>query len=59
MAQFVKKGLAGDGFTCIDVERAEFGFCCQGHDGFDDLEDVKNGAVVGLPAWLRTFGLLR
>ena len=47
MAHFVKKGLAGDGFTCVDVEHVKFGFCCQGHDGFDDLGDVENGVVVG------------
>ncbi len=47
MAHFVKKGSAGNGFTCVDVECAKFGFCCRGHDGFDDLGDVENGAVVG------------
>ncbi len=47
VAHFVKKGLAGDGFTCVDVEHAKFGFCCRGHDGFDDLGYIENGAVVG------------
>ncbi len=43
----MKEGSAGDGFACVDVERVKFGFCCRGHDGFDDLGDVENGAVVG------------
>ncbi len=47
MAHFVKKGSAGDGFACVGVERAKFGFCCRGHDGFDDLGDIENGTVVG------------
>ncbi len=47
MAHSVKKSSAGDVFTCVDVECAKFSFCCRGHDGFDDLGDVENGAVVG------------
>ncbi len=47
MAHFVESGVAGDCFTRVDVERDKFGFCRQGHDGFDDLGDIENGAVVG------------
>jgi len=27
VAHFVEDGVAGDCFTCVDVERAKFGFC--------------------------------
>ncbi len=47
VAQFLEEGLAGDGFLCVDVKRAKFSFCCQGHDGFDDLGDVEDGTIVG------------
>ncbi len=28
VVHFVEDGVAGDCFTCVDVEHAEFGFCC-------------------------------
>ena len=47
VAHFLRDGAAGDCFTCVDVERTEFGFCRQGHGKFDDLGDIENGAAVG------------
>ena len=57
-------------FTAINVEGAEIGLGGGGHDGFDDLVDGKDGAVVGqfggivghekiLPARIRAFDLER
>ncbi len=40
-------GAAGYCFARVDVERAKFGVCRRGHDRFDDLGDIEDGAFVG------------
>ncbi len=34
-------------FACIDVESAKFSFRSTRHDGFEDIGDVEDGAVIG------------
>ncbi len=34
------------GFAGVDIESAKFGFRSTRHDGFDDLGDVEDGAVI-------------
>ena len=39
MAHFYEEVSLQNDFMCIYVEHTEFGLCCQGHNGFDDLHN--------------------
>ena len=46
VAHFFERMLGGKGLVAVDEEGGDFGFCSGGHDGFDDLGDRHDSAVV-------------
>ena len=47
VSHFFEEVAHWDGFACVYVESAKFGFSGTRHDSFEDLGDVEDGAVVG------------
>ncbi len=46
VSHFFEEMVHWYGFACFDVESTNFGFSGTRHDGFEDLGDVEDGAIV-------------
>ncbi len=47
VAHLFEEVLHGDCFMGVDIQGAEFGFGCTGHDCLENFGDIEDGAVIG------------
>ncbi len=53
VAHLFKKVSHGNCFTGVDIQGAEFGFGCTGHDCLENFGNIEDSAVVG---WIINVG---